>query len=106
MDTRDAVLAFFGFTPDGDSWVYSPELFEKNLKEKFPNWQKTIESLFNFNYEGFLSNVKLLFGSFKQIAQDAIGIVMQDLSNLLGIDFSDSTLATWIDNLNQKFFMQ
>lgn len=104
MDTRDAVLAFFGFKPDGNSWVYSPELFEKNLKKKFPNWQKTIESLFNFNYEGFLSNVKLLFGSFKQIATDAIGIVIQDLSNLLGIDFSDSTLATWIDNLNQKFF--
>lgn len=104
MDTRDAVLAFFGFTPDGDSWVYSPELFEKNLKEKFPNWQKTIESLFNFNYEEFLSNVKLLFGSFKQIATDAIDIVVQDLSNLLGIDFSDSTIAGWIDGLNQKFF--
>ena len=104
MDTRDAVLAFFGFKPDGDSWVYSPELFEKNLKEKFPNWQKTIESLFNFNYEEFLSNVRLLFGSFKQIATDAIGIVIQDLSNLLGIDFSDSTIAGWIDGLNQKFF--
>lgn len=104
MDTRDAVLAFFGFKPDGDSWVYSPELFEKNLKEKFPNWQKTIEALFNFNYEGFLSNVSLLFGSFKCIAQEAISIVIQDLSNLLGIDFSDSTIAGWIDGLNQKFF--
>lgn len=104
MDTRDAVLAFFGFTPDGDSWIYSPELFEKNLKEKFPNWQQTIESLFNFNYEGFLSNVSLLFGSFKRIAQEAIGIVIQDLSNLLGIDLSDSTIAGWIDGLNQKFF--
>ena len=104
MDTRDAVLAFFGFKPDGDSWVYSPELFEKNLKKKFPNWQKTIEALFNFNYEGFLSNVSLLFGSFKRIAQEAISIVIQDLSNLLGIDFSDSTIAGWIDGLNQKFF--
>lgn len=104
MDTRDAVLAFFGFKPDGNSWVYSPELFEKNLKEKFPNWQKTIESLFNFNYEGFLSNVSLLFGSFKQIAKEAISIVIQDLSNLLGIDLSDSTIAGWIDSLNQKFF--
>ena len=104
MDTRDAVLAFFGFKPDGNSWVYSPELFEKNLKEKFPNWQKTIEALFNFNYEGFLSNVSLLFGSFKRIAQEAISIVIQDLSNLLGIDFSDSTIAGWIDGLNQKFF--
>lgn len=104
MDTRDAVLAFFGFKPDGDSWVYSPELFEKNLKEKFPNWQKTIEALFNFNYEGFLSNVSLLFGSFKRIAQEAISIVIQDLSNLLGIDLSDSSIASWIDGLNQKFF--
>ena len=104
MDTRDAVLAFFGFKPEGDSWVYSPELFEKNLKKKFPNWQKTIEALFNFNYEGFLSNVSLLFGSFKRIAQEAISIVIQDLSNLLGIDFSDSTIASWIDGLNQKFF--
>lgn len=104
MDTRDAVLAFFGFKPDGDSWVYSPELFEKNLKEKFPNWQKTIEALFNFNYEGFLSNVSLLFGSFKRIAQEAISIVIQDLSNLLGIDLSDSSIASWIDSLNQKFF--
>ena len=104
MDTRDAVLAFFGFKPDGDSWVYSPELFEKNLKEKFPNWQKTIEALFNFDYKEFLSNVSLLFGSFKRIAQEAISIVIQDLSNLLGIDFSDSTIAGWIDSLNQKFF--
>ena len=104
MDTRDAVLAFFGFKPEKDSWVYSPELFEKNLKKQFPNWQKTIEALFNFNYEGFLSNVSLLFGSFKRIAQEAISIVIQDISNLLGIDFSDSTIAGWIDNLNQKFF--
>ena len=104
MDTRDAVLAFFGFKPEKDSWVYSPELFEENLKKKFNNWQKTIEALFNFNYEGFLSNVSLLFGSFKRIAQEAISIVIQDLSNLLGIDLSDSTIAGWIDGLNQKFF--
>ena len=104
MDTRDAVLAFFGFTPSEGSWVYSADIFEKNLINKFPKWQETIAALFDFDYSAFLSNVKLLFGSFKMIASDAIGIVMQDLSDLLGIDFSDSTIAGWIDSINQKFF--
>lgn len=104
MDTRDAVLAFFGFTPSEGSWVYSADIFEKNLINKFPKWQETIAALFDFDYSAFLSNVKLLFGSFKMIASDAIGIVIQDLSNLLGVDFSDSTIAGWIDSVNQKFF--
>lgn len=104
MDTRDAVLAFFGFTPSEDSWVYSADIFEQNLINKFPKWQETIAALFDFDYSAFLSNVKLLFGSFKMIASDAIDIVAQDLSNLLGIDFSDSNIAAWIDSVNQKFF--
>lgn len=104
LDTRDAVLAFFGFTPDGNSWVYSADLFEKNLIEKFPKWQKTIAALFDFDYSAFISNVQLMFGSFKRIADEAISIVFQDLSDLFGIEITDTSIADWISNLNDKFF--
>ena len=104
LDTRDAVLAFFGFTPDGNSWVYSADLFEKNLIKKFPKWQKTIAALFDFDYSAFISNVQLMFGSFKRIADEAISIVFQDLSDLFGIEITDTSVADWISNLNDKFF--
>lgn len=102
--TRDAVLAFFGYTPDGDSWIYSADIFESNLKKKFPSWEKTISALFDFDYKAFLSNVQLLFNSFKRIGVEAISIVFDDLQRLLGIEVTDSSLATWIENLNAKFF--
>lgn len=99
-DTRDAILAFFGFTPDGDSWVYSADIFEENLKKKLPNWQRTIEALFDFDYSQFISTVQQLFGSFARIGAGAIAIVTEDLLGFIGIDVTDSSLGAWIDNLN------
>lgn len=104
MDTRDSILAFFGFVPGEDSWIHAPELFEHNLKSRFSEWQHTIEALFNFDTNAFLSNVSLLFDAFSRIASQAIYIVVQDLANLFGMEITDSTIADWIDNLNIKLF--
>lgn len=104
LDVRDAILAFFGFKPSGDSWVYAPDIFEQNLMAKFPNWKKTIEALFDFNYEGFISNFELMLNTLKQIATGVISNIVSDIANLFGIDLSDEGLAQAIGDINEKFF--
>lgn len=102
LDTRDAILDFFGFVPKGDSWIYYPEIFERNLLNKFPQWKKTISTLFDFDYSVFLSNVKQLFSTITSIAKNAISMVISDFARLLGLDLSDATIAAWIETLNDK----
>lgn len=102
MDTRDAVLNFFGFSLSGDSWVYAPEMFERQLKAKLPGWTSTIEALFQFDYSTFISRVAGMFGMFEQIALQSLAIVLQDFAALFGVDLTDSTLADWIAGINAK----
>lgn len=100
LDTRDAILAFFGFVPGKDSWVYSPEVFEQQLKSRMPGWQQTIAALFNFDTEAFLANVSSLFSTFARIATEALQLVGQHVAALFGIEITDSSLAGTVDGLN------
>lgn len=103
-DVRDAILGFFGFTPDeGTGWLYSPQLFEENLKRYLPEWTKTIESLFDFNYGALLGNFRLLFYELGTIVADTIGLALAKLEELTGFKITDEGLSSWLDNLNQKF---
>ena len=103
-DVRDAILQFFGFTPtDGVGWLYAPELFQERLNAYLPNWQSTIESLFNFNGEALLGNFRLLFYQIGTIISEAVQLALQDLGQLLGIEITDTSLSDWIDHLNEKF---
>lgn len=103
-DVRDAILGFFGFTPDeGTGWLYSPQLFEENLKRYLPEWTKTIESLFDFNYGALLGNFRLLFYQLGRVVADSVGLMLEDIGRLTGINITDEGISKWIDNLNQKF---
>ena len=103
-DVRDAILGFFGFTPDaGTGWLYSPQLFEENLKRYLPEWTKTIESLFNFNYGALLGNFRLLFYELGTIVADTISSAITAVGKLFGIEVNDDNLSSWLDKLNEKF---
>ena len=97
---KESILSFMGITPDGDSWVYAPDVFEKNLKEKLPNWTKTIEALFDIDYERLLDNVTTIFSDMGNIFKRTVQIILEDFTRLTGFEFSDSSFATWLGNLN------
>lgn len=97
---KDSILAFMGITPDGDSWVYAPDVFEKNLKEKLPNWTQTIEALFDLDYKRLLGNVANIFSDLGNIFKRSAQIVLEDFERITGFDFGDASLAKWLRNLN------
>ena len=97
---KESILSFMGITPDGDSWVYAPDVFEKHLKEKLPNWTQTIEALFDLDYKRLSKNLGNVFADLGNIFKRTLGIILEDFEKLTGIDFSDSTFANWINNLN------
>ena len=97
---KESILSFMGITPDGDSWVYAPDVFEKNLKEKLPNWTQTIEALFDLDYKRLLGNVANIFSDLGNIFKRTVQIILEDFTRLTGFEFSDSSFATWLDNLN------
>lgn len=97
---KESILSFMGITPKGDSWVYAPDVFEKNLKEKLPNWTQTIEALFDLDYKRLSKNLGNVFADLGNIFKRTLGIILEDFESLTGIDFSDSTFANWINNLN------
>lgn len=97
---KESILSFMGITPDGDSWVYAPDVFEKHLKEKLPNWTQTIEALFDLDYKRLLNNVGTVFSDLGNIFKRTMQILLEDFEELTGFDFSDSSFATWLGNLN------
>ena len=97
---KESILSFMGITPKGDSWVYAPDVFEKNLKEKLPNWTQTIEALFDLDYQRLLDNVATIFTDMGNIFKRSIQIILEDFEELTGFEFSDASFATWLDNLN------
>lgn len=101
LDVRDAILEFFGITPDGDSWVYSPDLFEKNLKEKFPQWEKTITALFDVDYSEIKTQLGNIWGTLKEIAGLTFGVIADDFERMFGVT-PDEALSSFITNLPQN----
>ena len=100
MDTRDALLEFFGFTPTEEGWLYAPDIFEQNLLEKFPQWQETITALFDLDYGAVAANIQTLFSDIGSIISRTIEIILEDFTRLTGITIDDATISDWINNLN------
>lgn len=97
---KESILSFMGITPKGDSWVYAPDVFEKNLKEKLPNWTQTIEALFDIDYKRLLTNVGNIFSDLGNIFKRSMQIVLEDFERITGFDFGDASLAKWLRNLS------
>lgn len=97
---KESILSFMGITPDGDSWVYAPDVFEKNLKEKLPNWTQAIEALFDLDYKRLLTNMGNIFSDLGSILKRSAQIILEDFERITGFDFGDASLAKWLRNLN------
>ena len=103
MDTRDAILEFFGFTPTDIGWMHSFDKFEANLKKKLPNWTKSIEAAFDLDWDSITANYHLVMNDLKNVVKDAVSIILQDFGRLTGIKITDDSLSEWISNLDDKF---
>ena len=103
MDTRDAILEFFGFTPTDIGWMHSFDKFEANLKKKLPNWTKSIEAAFDLDWDSITANYHLVMNDLKNVVKDAVSIILQDFSRLTGIQITDDSLSAWISSLDEKF---
>lgn len=103
LDARDAILDFFGFVPTDGGWMFSLDKFEENLKQKLPNWTKSIEAVFDLDWDSITANYYLVMDSIKRIIKGAIDIILQDFGRLTGFQVTDDSLSEWISGLDEKF---
>lgn len=107
-DVRDAILDFMGikiwqeFDEATGRMItrleYMPEVFEKNLINKFPQWEKTIQALFDVDWSYAWNQLKLIADLLGQIASMTLRNLFNDLLAIFGI--SDESLANSILGIN------
>lgn len=95
LDVRDAILEFFGFTVDGSEIIsWDASAFEANLINKFPQWTKTIQAVFD-NWSDIIDafgNVLLALGDIAQAVWDKV-------VGFIGKFVNDDTVSTFISGL-------
>ena len=96
--TKLAILEFFGITPDGDSWVYAPDVFEEKLKGLLPGWEQSITELFDLDYSSVLSGFGAIWDTLKEIAGLVGEQLVADFTALFGVT-PDEALANFIREL-------
>lgn len=109
-EVRDAILGFMGiriwqeFDEDTGRMItrieYMPEVFEKNLINKFPRWKKTIQALFDVDWADAWKQIKNIASTLKEIASLTFKNVANDLLAILGIN--DDSLSQAIGKLNES----
>lgn len=112
---RDSLLKFFGFDYvevfNPDTGEYEKKLqwfanqFETNLINKFPQWSKTIEALFN-NWNSIIDSIKNLFSSLGDVilaVRDRVKAFMDSLnldetfaSGISGLADTLNNFANWL----------
>lgn len=102
QEFKKQILDFLGITYDNNkkSWVFAPIVFKEHLQDTFKFAEQTIEALFNLDYKRLSKNLGNVFADLGNIFKRTLGIILEDFERLTGIDFSDSTFANWINNLN------
>lgn len=98
QDTKEAILAFFGVTPDGDSWIYTPNVFKENLQKMLPQWTQTIEAMFNTDWGNVTSQLGNILSTLKEIVALSFEQLWADFAAIFGMT-PDEALATFITNL-------
>lgn len=99
---KQQILDFLGITYDENkkSWVFAPLALKKHLQETFKFAEQTIEALFNLDYSALGNNLATVFTDIGNIFKRSIQIILEDFEELTGFEFSDSSFATWLGNLN------
>lgn len=100
LDVRDAILEFFGFkVEDGQILDWDAALFEQNLINKFPQWTKTIQAVFD-NWSSIIEGFKRVFNGLGDVAQAVWDKVVGFFSKFINDDTVSSFIAGLSDQLN------
>ena len=95
VEVRDALLEFFGFqVEDGVILSWDASKFEDNLINKFPQWTKTIQAVFD-NWTDIIN----AFGSVLEALAGIAQAVWEKVTAFIGKFVNDDTVSAFISGL-------
>ena len=95
VKVRNAILAFLGFkVEDGTILSWDASVLEENLINKFPQWTKTIQAVFD-NWSDIVDGFKAVFVSMGNVLQT----VWDKVTSFIKQFINDDSVSTWISNL-------
>lgn len=96
VKVRNAILAFLGFkVEDGTILSWDASVLEKNLINKFPQWTKTIQAVFD-NWSGIVDGFKAVFVSMGNVLQT----VWDKTTSFIKQFVNDDSVSSFISNLS------
>lgn len=95
---RDAILKFLGYEVDmGKILSWNPAILEENLINKFPQWTKTIQAVFN-QWSNIVDGFKNILGSLGEVFEQ----IKTKVTSFLNIFINDETVSTFINGLAES----
>lgn len=98
VKVRDAILEFLGFKiKDGTILSWDASSLEKNLIDKFPQWTKTIQAVFD-NWTSIVNGFKAVWESLGNVVEK----VWTKITDFISKYINDDSVSSWISNLGDK----
>lgn len=95
VKVRNAILAFLGFkVEDGTILSWDANVLEQNLINKFPQWTKTIQAVFD-NWSSIVDGFKAVFVSMCNVVKAA----WENSINFIKQFINDDSASSFISNL-------
>ena len=95
VKVRNAILAFLGFkVEDGTILSWDANVLEENLINKFPQWTKTIQAVFD-NWSSIVDGFKAVFVSMCNVVKAA----WENSINFIKQFINDDSASSFISNL-------
>lgn len=95
VKVRNAILAFLGFkVEDGTILSWDASVLEENLINKFPQWTKTIQEVFD-NWSDIVDGFKAVFVSMGNVVKAA----WENSINFIKKFINDDSVSSFISNL-------
>lgn len=95
VKVRNAILAFLGFkVEDGTILSWDADVLEANLINKFPQWTKTIQAVFD-NWSSIVDGFKAVFVSMCNVVKAA----WENSINFIKQFINDDSASSFISNL-------
>ena len=95
---RDAILEFLGYEVDmGKILSWNPAILEENLINKFPQWTKTIQAVFN-QWSNIVAGFKNILGSLGEVFEQ----IKTKIASFFSIFINDETVSTFINGLAES----
>lgn len=96
VKVRNAILAFLGFkVEDGTILSWDASVLEENLINKFPQWTKTIQAVFD-NWSDIVNDFKAVFVSMGHVLQ----AVWDNTTSFIKQFINDGSVSNFISDLS------